>query len=288
MVLLPKAIAANKKIIIIMAAVAACIALTVAVVVAFTSITASPPPRPSEEVTVRYDRFGVREIYPTKESGQEWYLNPDNPLDGMFVISPAATPLHRTPDGSWLISRETAGPEHGLRMYVTSPLGWSDIEMTGYVKLKSFSFEEEFAWAARSGKHSQDDPCDATAYFGALEFVGNSWFQKKIFHGEGYTDKRFSELSIGSLTDRWIGIKLVAYNVPDGVRLELWVDDRAENNWVKMTETIDSGGWSSETIMCGRAPDHIIAGERPRVMFRVDNATFEFKSFSVREIQPAI
>jgi hypothetical protein len=36
-------------------------------------------------------------------------------------------------------------------------------------------------------------------------------------------------LSIGSLIDRWIGVKLVAYNVPDGVRLELWVDDRAEN-----------------------------------------------------------
>jgi hypothetical protein len=89
------------------------------------------------------------------------------------------------------------------------------------VKLKSFSFEEEFAWAARSGKHSQDGPCDATAYFGALEFLGNSWFQKKIFHGEGYTDKRFSELSIGSLTDMWIGIRLVAYNVLDGVRLEL-------------------------------------------------------------------
>jgi hypothetical protein len=80
--------------------------------------------------------FGVREIYPTKEGGQEWYLNPDNSLDGMFVISPAATPLHRTPDGSWLISRETAGPEDGLRVYVTSPLAWRDIEMTGYVKLK--------------------------------------------------------------------------------------------------------------------------------------------------------
>lgn len=83
------------------------------------------------------------------------------------------------------------------------------IEITRSVKLKSFSFEEEFAWAARSGKHSQDDPCDATAYFGALEFLGNSWFQKKIFDCEGYTDKRFSELSIGSLIDRWIGVKLV-------------------------------------------------------------------------------
>jgi hypothetical protein len=55
-----------------------------------------------------------------------------------------------------------------------------------------------------------------------------------------------------------------------------------------MTETIDSGGWSSETIICGGAPDHIIAPERLHVMFRVDNATFEFKSFSVREIQRAI
>ena len=107
--------------------------------------------------------------------------------------------------------------------------GYRDDRICEDVKLKSFSFEEEFAGAARSGKHSQDDPCDATAYFGALEFLGNSWFQKKIFHGEGYTDKRFSELSIGSLTDRWIGIRLVAYNVLDGVRLELWVDERAEN-----------------------------------------------------------
>lgn len=56
MVLLPEAIAANEKFVIIMAAVAACIALTVAVVVAFTSITA--PSLPSEEVAVRYDRFG--------------------------------------------------------------------------------------------------------------------------------------------------------------------------------------------------------------------------------------
>lgn len=61
--------------------------------------------------------------YPTKEGGQEWYLSPDNPLDGMFVISPTATPLHRTPDGSWLISRETAGPEDGLRMCM-SHLPW--------------------------------------------------------------------------------------------------------------------------------------------------------------------
>ena len=38
--------------------------------------------------------------------------------------------------------------------------------------------------------------------------------------------------------------------------------------------------------MCGRAHDYIISDERPRVMFRIDNATFEFMDFSVREIQP--
>jgi hypothetical protein len=35
---------------------------------------------------------------------------------------------------------------------------------------------------------------------------------------------------------------------------------------------------------CVRESDHMISELRPRVMFRVDNATFEFKDLSVREI----
>ncbi|HEY3094494.1 MAG TPA: hypothetical protein VGJ42_01920 [Nitrososphaera sp.] len=35
---------------------------------------------------------------------------------------------------------------------------------------------------------------------------------------------------------------------------------------------------------CRRESDHVISAWRPRVMFRVDNAAFEFNDLSVREI----
>src|SRR5438093_13646105 len=35
----------------------------------------------SNENHERYDKFGIREIYPTKENGREWYVNMENPKD---------------------------------------------------------------------------------------------------------------------------------------------------------------------------------------------------------------
>jgi hypothetical protein len=230
--------------------------------------------------------FEAGELYPTKPGGREWFFNATEPRDGL-VISPAAASLYGKPDGSWQIGRETGSANAGLRMYVISPDGWQDVEMTGYVKLMSHTFVEEFAWAVRSGRHTESDQCDGTAYYGALSFGGQAWFQKKLFHAvddSGYTSRRHSSMTIDPLEDRWVGIKMVAYNVENGVKLELWVDDRADNSWSKIAETTDSGGWSSRGESCGRESDHMISEPRPRVMFRVDNATFEFRDLSVREI----
>jgi hypothetical protein len=209
-----------------------------------------------------------------------------NQSRGGLVISPSAAALYAMPDGSWQIGRETDSANTGLRMYVISPDGWRDVEMTGYVRLKSHTFDEEFAWAVRSGQHTDRNPCDWTAYYSALPFAGQTWFQKEVIHiDRGYTPKRHSSISVKPLQDRLVGIKMIAYNVDHGVKLELWVDDRADNNWVKIAETVDSGGWSSRIEYCGREPDHVISEPRPRVVFRVDNVTFEFKNLSVREIE---
>jgi hypothetical protein len=235
---------------------------------------------------LEYDRFGVRKVYPTKPGGYEWYLNNTDPRDGL-IVSPAATLLVNTGVDTWKISRETQHANDGVRMYVPSPTLWKDVEITGYVRLDSYTFDEEFAWAARSGKHSPDNACDATAYFGALGFSGKSWFQKKVFHGEGYTDKRYSLAHVEPAQNRWIGFKLVAYNIDSdrAVRLELWLDNNADNNWSKIAEAIDNGGWSHDYPgMCAKASDHVMTEPTPRTMFRVDNATFEFKKLSVREI----
>ena len=271
-----KAMAAN-KFALLAAAIAACAALVAAIAMA--PVDSAPDVVP--------DRPGIREIYLTAAGGREWRLNDTSPRDGL-TISPAAAPIYPMSDGTWQLSRETDSPNTGFRMYVISPDVWHNVEMTGYFRLKSFSFEEEFAFAVRTGQHTVQDPCDGTAYYGALSFGGKTWFQKEVVHAEGgYTGKRHSSLSVEPLTDnRLVGIKMIAYNVDAGVKLELWVDDRADDNWKKMAETIDSGGWSSDIGACGRAPDHVISEPRPRVTFRVDNATFDFKDLSVREIQP--
>ncbi|HEY3094493.1 MAG TPA: hypothetical protein VGJ42_01915 [Nitrososphaera sp.] len=49
-------------------------------------------------------------------------------------------------------------------------------------------------------------------------------------------------MSVEPLIDRWIGIKMLAYNISQSVERELWVDDKANNNWVKIAKTTNSAG----------------------------------------------
>ena len=57
-----------------------------------TLVSATTPP-----TTV--DKFGIKEIYPTKEGGREWYINMDSPTsDGTFDPKSKMT---KQPDGSW-------------------------------------------------------------------------------------------------------------------------------------------------------------------------------------------
>ena len=95
-----------------------------------------------------------------------------------FTISPASLELYANPNGSWQIGRKTANANTDLAMYVVSPDGWRDVGMPGNVKLESYTVDQEFAWTARNGRQITSDPCDGTAYYGALSFAGNSFFQK--------------------------------------------------------------------------------------------------------------
>ena len=53
---------------------------------------------------VGYDKFGIREIYPTKEYGREWYVNMGNPKDDENFSITFNPNLTRQVDGSWRIS----------------------------------------------------------------------------------------------------------------------------------------------------------------------------------------
>lgn len=110
------------------------------------------------------DIFGIKEIYLTKPDGKEWFLNMDNPRsDGIFFIISNKN-ITRQSDGSWLIDR----PE--VRMNVDTPPGaaqWKNVEITGYAKVLSVidpSNETDLAWYARSGRHSNETPCEVRLY----------------------------------------------------------------------------------------------------------------------------
>ena len=97
------------------------------------------------------DKFGIREIYPTKSSGEEWFMNMQDPTrDPQF--DPQAT-ITKNPDGSyksdkndsqdaslsfnWLSSRQNYYFESkrvSCKRYIQSPNDWKNVEMTGYVK----------------------------------------------------------------------------------------------------------------------------------------------------------
>ena len=244
-----------------------------------------------EEVLATPDKFGIEEIYPTASNGSVWYLDNEDPQsDGNFYF----TSLEdigldeEEHQGEFKMDAETGTERHGVRIHVDSPKGqWKNVEMSGYFKM--VNGEDEFTMIARHGPSYHDNGgCDAYGYYGMLSAEGDAFFKKKTYHhGGGYTDRTaVAENVVDELQDRWIGIKLIVYDVgEDDVKLELWVDNGDEtNNWKKVTEYIDDGEWETDESHCDRPDDYTI-DSGTRASFRVDDSEFEFKKLSVREIE---
>ena len=255
-----------------------------------------PPPSPP----IAKHPFKVREIYPTKQGGREWFINMDNPQkDRIFDPNSKIT---RQPDGSWQIKGRDGSGEHEdqVRMNVNTPKGeqqWKNVEITGYAKVISAeSATESLTWYARGARHSSSVPCQGTSLKGSIRINGEVYWQKEIWHTGGYTDERAKAIATyNSLLGRWIGWKVTMYNINNNtaVKMESYLDDKDNNQWRKVTELIDNGEWyatSSDKVFysanCGKPKDYIITNSGPIVTFRSDNMIWDFVDLSVREIQP--
>jgi hypothetical protein len=252
------------------------------------------------------DMFGIREIYPTKAGeAKEWYFNSDHPLaDRQFTLTPETSKITKNLDGSWHINRKNVPVNEGARINVLSynNSSWKDVEMTGYVKLTSYSHSQGFSWRVRSGT-PHVETCKGTSYYLSLRYDGRTAdISKELWHGEnglGYAKPRGVVHNITSpLLDRWVGIKAVVYNIDheNAVKLELWIDENADNHWRKLTEVIDNGGWAARGLpkdndcinpLSGkpRAIDDIILWGGTQVTYRADDSSFDFKNLSIREIE---
>ena len=234
------------------------------------------------------DKFGINELYPNADGGPSWFLNNEDPEDddNFLMTSAEDIDLEEEDSGVFKLDAETGTQRHGVRIHADSPDDeWKDMEMTGYFKLEEG--DDQFTLVARQGPTYNDDGgCGAYGYYGMISADGDAFFKKKLFHHGGYTDRTAVEENVvDDLEGRWIGIKMVVYDLDDDeVKLELWVDDGNEDNdWEKVTEYVDDGDWETNDSDCDRDSDDIIE-EGTRGGFRVDDSEFEFKDLSIREI----
>jgi len=245
------------------------------------------------------DNFGIREIYPTKENGREWHMNMENPKEDEHFSITFNPNITRQEDGSWRISTPV------VRMNVNTLEGetnWKNVEMTGYAKIAGVIsnssnkvIENDLTWYARGGKHNQEIPCEATAYMGGLYDNGKVGWKKELWFVGGYTDERQSAKVTNSLVDRWVGWKVVIYNINNSeVKLESYIDNTNTNYWIKVTDLVDDGGWYAKMpdshffdAECSKDKDFIITNSGSTATFRSDNLIWDFKYLSIREIEPA-
>lgn len=247
---------------------------------------------------VSYDKFGTREIYPTKESGREWYVNMDDPKNDTNFVITFNPNLTRQYDGSWRIS------EPIVRMNVNTLPGsspWKNVEITGYAKVVGLIpnstnsvKDNDLSWYARGGRHNPSTPCEASAYIGGIYDDGKVGWKKEIWFIGGYTDEKGPFPVTDPLVGRWVGWKIVIFNINNdsAVRLQSFLDNTNTNYWVKVTDVTDDGGWYAKTsdteffsADCNRDKDYIITKSGPIVTFRSDNLIWDFKKLSIREIQ---
>lgn len=265
------------------------------------------------------DIFGIPEIYPTVSGGREWFVNMTNPANSSHFSETGGFELIKQSDGSCRVNSTQ------VRLVVETPQNmteWKNVEITGYAKLSlptninstapidsnsvnsttnnSESEEiDDLAFIARSGRHSSEVPCEGTAYVGGLHNEGSTGWKKEIWHTGGYTDERAKNIVTEPILDRWMGWKVIIYDVQvnnqTAVKLESYVDDHNNDSWKKVTEIIDNGGWYSRSsdeeffsADCKMARDHIIIEPGPFVIFRTDNLVLDFKNLSVREINPPL
>jgi hypothetical protein len=115
------------------------------------------------------------------------------------------------------------------------------------------------------------------------------------WHTGGYTRPRDMHQVSNSILGKWIGWKVVMYNINDNtaVKMESYLDNNDNNHWRKVSQIVDSGGWYAKSsdeefysAGCGRAKDYVITNSGPLVTFRSDNMVWDFADLSVREIQP--
>lgn len=274
--------------------------------------TNNPPPEPPINTTDVNDSLGVRKIYRSKQGGSIFIHN----VDGLITNSkfdPAGANIVYSGNGSYRVtgnvdmrfcSTEVARnrpinfeyntfdyEELRTRGFWDSSTDFNNCEITMYIRhLGGTNITSEYSIIAQSVNHQSSfhGGCGGSAYQGNLEIAGFISIDKEGYHGnpDVALQTRKSTSSIGDVTNRWIGVKFVTYNITLETRkLEIWIDQNNSNNWVKFFETTDNNDWIAAMSDCGALRDgQAITWGSPYVILHAVGKEFDIAKVSVREI----
>lgn len=251
------------------------------------------------------DIFGIRKIYDTKAGGFEWYMNMDDPEEDPHLYNYGK--IKENDDNSYTIgdrsrmsvySEDGVGYEEGSmktydfsdlssRGYWYKPSDWKDVEITGEYLYRGGD-GLGITHYVRSEDHSNmHDGCGGSSYKNKIYFYGTSNFNKEQAHPTAWESSHV--LHNYDLKSNWFRFKTVILNLPNGsVNLQNWLDPHNNNNWIKIGQFVDNGGWGEDGTKCGGTPDHVINWGSPMVTFRWDDISIDFRNLSIREIEPPI
>src|SRR5918995_1015351 len=267
-----------------------------------------PPSPPPGGDAGQNDQFGIKKIYASKPNGEKWFMNMQDPENDARSNPPEMT---RNSDGTWRVTDgqvrygvytssgyhpDQVETDHSVlasRGYMQSPNDWKNVELTGQVKFNSGDSSENWAWYARGGRHTgsgSPEGCEGSSLKGDLTYTdGTVRWAKEQWH-VSYVFAPWKN-SPASADGKFVGFKAMMYNTiingETAVKLELWVDPNNNNNWQKVYDFIDQGGWGNDGGECNGEPDQIISWGGPIASFRWDGAnSVDIKNLSVREIVP--
>jgi hypothetical protein len=281
------------------------------------SVTIEQTASPSTPGSGR-DSFGVNMLYPTLSGGKVWSSKWNNGVSRSF------SSVTKDPQDNWFTGRgngsySTSG--NGIlnisganpRMYVQDPAlqdQWRNVEITMYFNRISdggTAYAGMVAVARTSHINETVNQCDSRGTGARFRNDGRIDFEKETAHPNSVPVQNKAVNGWNNSTyNKWIGYKLVIYDLPNGqVKLENYIDTTDGVNggtWEKVNEMIDNGsnfGVGGVPCVYGMNPALPLTAAPTRsgsesgkpnisVYFRSDNVNtngLQYKKGSIREIQ---
>jgi hypothetical protein len=163
---------------------------------------------------------------------------------------------------------------------------------------RSLFHDSESAYSDKNNNnniHIKDLPhpyyCGGSSYHNNISNEGHVKMKKEQFHVKYNSEDYDSNVNLGNLDNKIIGVKAMVFNSEDNkkVKLETWVDtvNQGKGPYKKVHELIDKGKWGKSMKICGaNKKGDIISWGSPDIVIKTNDNVFDIFDMEVQEIIP--